>query len=170
MSKYIKYISFILLILFCILCGIIHKTKSKYFVSDSKTAFHINSLISDTIKPTIIVKKTNNIEKVLNDDEYFSDTDIELNYYDNTKINKAEYWYNEKNKNFNGNGSVLSLNTKFTKEGWYKIVVTDIFNNTNQSVILIDKTPPNVTVKYYKKNKIGILKTPKQIIMNGGIC
>jgi len=145
MKKYI--ITLIILLSFVFL--FVDEALGKYSISDTKTAFNIKKLMNDDIKPTININSVNIV-----DDKYFTFENVKIDYFDNIKVKDAKYWYNEKNENFMGSGENFESGEYFINEGYYKIVVTDLFGNINTSIVILDKTPPNVTVNFYKKGEV----------------
>ena len=141
-----KYLYFIMVILSIFIGSCVYyQTYSKYVLTDSKIGFHIDKLMDDKIKPTIIVDDPDSDTEVsLTDEKHYTNEDVKVNFDDNIKVGKAEYWYNEDDEIFEGEGEGFEDGTILTEEGWHKIVITDIFDNTNTVVILIDKTAPTI--------------------------
>ena len=134
-----KYILLIICIALISIICIVKSTYSKYVITDSKVAFHIDKLMEDKVKPTI-----DGNDKSYTDEEYYTNQDQKIDYDDNIKVADARYWYNEDEKEFPGDGKKFDSGTIFTEEGWYKIVITDIFDNTNTVIFLLDKTNPTI--------------------------
>lgn len=142
MKSKIRYIIVIACIVFLSILCFIKFTSSKYVLTDCQAGFHIDKLMEDKIKPTIKITEPNQSEKNLLDERYYTNKDIIVDFDDNIKVATAKYWYNEDDEIFEGDGKDFSNKTKFSNEGWYKIVITDIFDNTNTVIILLDKTAP----------------------------
>ncbi len=80
--------------------------------------------------------------------------DITINTNDNIKIKTSEYYYNPTNSNFDGiDSNVFEGDKKITNEGYYKIVAIDTSGNKTEIIILLDKSAPDIVVKYYKKGE-----------------
>lgn len=144
MRNKIIYILLIIGILMISTFWILNRTYSKYVIIDSKVAFHIDKLMDDKIKPTIDATDPDDNKKNYTDEEYYTNKDQKIDYDDNIKVANAKYWYNEDEKEFSGEGKEFESGTVFTDEGWYKIVITDIFDNTNTVIFLLDKTAPTI--------------------------
>ena len=156
----------ILLIIFGVLLS--QKTYAKYVLSDSlsmkvyidKTP-PIISVTSDGKKEdfdksqTDLVKRTN---------------DVTIDTTDNIKIDYNEVYYNPTTNNFDGKTPTRFDNGKqLTDEGYYKVVAVDTSGNKTEIIILLDKSAPNVTVKFYKKGEVSSLnRSVLDITRNGG--
>lgn len=160
----------LMIILLCIMFAILlcQNTYAKY-------------VMSGTLSMEVYIDKTPPIIDVTNKNgqtESYTRTttdlikktdDVTLDTRDNVKIDYNEYYYNPSNNNFDGKTPTRFNNgKKLTDEGYYKVVAVDTSGNKTEIIILIDKTPPDVTVKFYKKAKIGLL-TQGTIFQNGGV-
>lgn len=137
-------------------------------------------IIMDKVAPVISVEADNKEKENYSStmvDIVKENSDITLNTSDNFAIDYNEFWFNSSSNSFSGNSTRFDNGKKLTDEGYYKIVAHDIFGNTTTIIVLLDKTPPEVTVKYYKKNQISML-TKECInnlfynvnsLMNGGV-
>lgn len=106
--------------------------EAKYVLSYTN---EIAKIYIDNVNPTI--------EGVEEDGKY--NQDVKVTYYDNTKIKNAVYYYNSEIKNFDVEPQTFESGHMFTEEGYYKILVTDIYNNQTQiETFLIDKTAPQI--------------------------
>lgn len=139
-----KYLIIMVMCIILILIGITYKIYAKYVLSENIIAFHIDKLMEDKIKPTIDAIDPDNNDTSLTDEEYYTNKDTTIDYDDNIKVETAKYWYNEDEKEFHGEGNDFESGTIFSDEGWYKIEVTDIFENKNTVILLIDKTAPTI--------------------------
>ena len=73
---------------------------------------------------------------------------------DNVEIEKNEYYFNTVGPNFGGMISKeFTSGQVFSEEGFYKIVASDISGNKTEIIVLIDKSAPEVTLKYFKKSE-----------------
>lgn len=80
--------------------------------------------------------------------------DITINTSDNIKIQYNEYYYNASNNNFDGvSGTRFDDGKKITEEGYYKVVSVDTSGNKTEIIILLDKSAPDVIVRYFKKGE-----------------
>ena len=130
MKKLLSKIIFIIII-----CNILFFIKfveiyAKYVIETSKEVIHIQK--ADNEKPSI------NNRKYDVDYENFN-TDVTINYNDNTGIKYAKYWFNSKEKVFENEGIDFENNTKFDISGWYKVEVSDLYDNKTSYIFLIDK-------------------------------
>lgn len=83
-----------------------------------------------------------------------NNSEVTINTSDNIKIKNNEYCYNPTENNFNNiSPSEFKSGNTFTEDGYYKIIATDTSNNKTEIIVLIDKTPPEVKVEYYKKGE-----------------
>lgn len=147
----ISIISFVL-ILFLILFS--QTTYAKYILNNNlglelyidKTPPTIN-IKSDTMDETYSKSDLNNIIK--------ENKEITVNTSDNIKIDYNEYYYNSLANDFNNiQANKFDSGTKFTDDGYYKFVAIDTSGNKTEIIVLIDKTPPDVEVKFYKKGEV----------------
>lgn len=83
-----------------------------------------------------------------------NNSEVTINISDNIKIKNNEVCYNPNENNFNG---IIPTEFKtgdvFNEDGYYKITAIDTSNNVTEIIILIDKTPPEVKVEFYKKGE-----------------
>lgn len=158
------------IIIFSILCMIFSQIAfAKYILADNinlkvfidKTPPVIN-LTSNNINEE---HKTSDLENVIKDN-----TDITITTSDNVKIKTNEYIYNPSEKNFNDK-EVIPFETGkiFTEEGYYKIIATDTSSNKTEIIFLIDKTPPTVNVKFYKKGEEPKIANSKQVLVAAAV-
>lgn len=99
--------------------------------------------------------------------------DVTLDTSDNIKIDYNEIYYNPAENNFDEKTPTNFENEKeLTDEGYYKVVAVDTSGNKTEIVVLIDKTPPDVIVKYYKKGQISLVNNVLKIenLGNGGVA
>ncbi len=137
MKKLLSKIIFIIII-----CNILFFIKfveiyAKYVIETSKEVIHIQK--ADNEKPSI------NNRKYDVDYENFN-TDVTINYNDNTGIKYAKYWFNSKEKVFENEGIDFENNTKFDISGWYKVEVSDLYDNKTSYIFLIDKKFDNLRI------------------------
>ena len=86
--------------------------------------------------------------------------EIKINTSDNIKIEYNEYYYNASNNDFNNiQATRFESGTSFLDDGYYKFVSVDTSGNKTEILVLIDKTPPEVEVKFYKKGQVAQAKT-----------
>lgn len=99
-------------------------------------------------------------------------SDLTIDTRDNIKIDYNEYYYNPASNNFDGKTPTRFNNGQtFTEEGYYKVVSVDTSGNRTEIIILLDKSAPNVNVKFYKKGEVSLLKNNNITTnMNGGVC
>lgn len=143
-----------IIVIFCLLFGALLSQKSfaKYILQDNlKMSVYIDKT------PPIINVITNGEKETFNktqtDIEKRTD-DIIVNTNDNIKIKTNEYYYNPSRPNFEEvESNIFEGNKSLTNEGYYKIVATDTSSNKTEIIILIDKTPPTVTYRYFKKGE-----------------
>lgn len=141
-------------ILFCLLFGMLISQKSfaKY-------------IMQDTLQMSVYIDKTPPVINIVTngEKESFSKTqtdivkktdDIIVNTNDNIKIKTNEIYYNPLKPEFNGiDSNNFEGDKAITDEGYYKIIATDTSGNKTEIIILLDKSAPNVTVRYFKKNE-----------------
>lgn len=144
MRRKLKYLLLVIVVLIVSVFCFTNRTYSKYVLTDNTVAFHIDKLMDDKIKPTIDGTDPDGNTNSHTDEEYYTNKDQKIDYDDNIKVADARYWYNENDKEFPGEGKKFESVTIFTEEGWYKIVITDIFGNTNTVIFLLDKTAPTI--------------------------
>lgn len=97
--------------------------------------------------------------------------DTKIDTSDNIKIDHNEIRYNPSENKFDDKEPVNFDNGKtITDEGFYEITAIDTSGNTTKIVVLIDKSAPEVTVKFHKKNEISNLefKNTNDVFRNGG--
>lgn len=97
--------------------------------------------------------------------------DTKIDTSDNIKIDHNEIRYNPSENKFDDKEPVNFDNGKtITDEGFYEITAIDTSGNTTKIVVLIDKSVPEVTVKFHKKNEISNLesKNTNDVFRNGG--
>lgn len=88
--------------------------EAKYVLSYKNT---IAQVYIDNINPTI--------EGVEANGKY--NQDITVKYYDNTEIERAIYYYNSEKEDFNVKPENFESGHVFSEEGYYRIIVTDIY-------------------------------------------
>ena len=127
-----KLSKIIVLLISIILFCMPNVTEAKYVLYCTN---EIADICIDTIKPTV--------EGVEEDGKY--NNDVKVTYYDNTQIKSAVYFYNNEIKELNIEPQAFESGHIFKQEGYYKIVVTDIYENQTQiETFLIDKTFPQI--------------------------
>ena len=144
--------------------------------NDGYYHFKLEDVAGNTNEYTVVIDKTPPVISVKPDGESKTDypnttndvikssKNITLSTSDNFEIDYNEYWYNPNSNSFNGEGTRFDNGKKLEDDGYYKITAHDTFGNTTTIIILIDKTPPEVTVKYYKKNQISLLNTNDNLL------
>ncbi len=81
--------------------------------------------------------------------------DVNVKFSDNLGIKSAKYWFNQTEKVFNDqNVANLENNTTFSMSGWYKVEVTDLYNNKTIYIFLIDKEFNNISVNATSANDV----------------
>lgn len=121
----------------------------------------------DKTPPTINVKSQTR-------DEIYSKTDLDnivkensevtITTDDNVQIDYNEYYYNSTNNDFSDiEGQKFDSGTKFSEDGYYKFLAVDTSGNQTEIVVLIDKTPPETEVKFYKKGEVAQASNSKII-------
>ncbi len=122
-------------------------------------------IIQDTLQMSVYIDKTPPTINIITNGERESFTktptdiikrtqEITVNTDDNIKIKTNEIYYNPTSQNFEKiTSNNFDEDVKITDEGFYKIVATDTSNNKTEIVILLDKSAPEVVVKYYKKGE-----------------
>ena len=158
----------ILLLIFGMLLS--QKTYAKYIMSDSlsmkvyidKTP-PVISVTSDVKKENFLTTQTDLVKRT---------KDITLDTTDNIKIAYNELYYNPTTNNFDGKIPIRFDNSKqLIDEGYYKVVATDTSGNKTEIIILLDKSAPNVTVRFYKKGEVSLFYNEyENITANGGVC
>ena len=103
---------------------------AKYVIEEKYEVINIKNADSD--KPYI------NNRNYDVDYENFN-TDVTINYIDNLKIKYAKYWFNENEEVFEGDGIDFESGTTFNKSGFYKVEVSDMYNNKTIYIFIIDK-------------------------------
>ena len=108
--------------------------------------------------PPIIFLKNNEIEEryqTMPNDIIIKKSDVIIRASDNVAIERNYYYYNSINSDFSGISSTeFDDEITFSEEGYYKIISVDTSGNTSEIILLIDTSPPTVTVRYYKKDEI----------------
>ena len=134
--------------------------------------------MADSKQMSVYIDKTPPIIELVNGNnkEEFSKTDTNIikrtedttiNTSDNIKIERSEIYYNPTNNNFDGRTPTNFENGKEIKdEGYYKVVAVDTSGNKTEIIILLDKSAPDVTVRYFKKGEISLVKN---ILEDGGM-
>lgn len=80
--------------------------------------------------------------------------EVTINTSDNIKIQYNEYYYNASNNNFDEvSGTRFDNGKTLTEEGYYKVVSVDTSGNKTEIIILLDKSAPDVMVRYFKKGE-----------------
>lgn len=112
----------------------------------------------DKTPPTINLKSDNlnnnynksDLSNVIKDNK-----EITINTSDNIEIDYNEYYYNSTKNDFNNIvANRFESGTKISNDGYYKIITVDTSGNKTEIIVLIDKTPPEVNVKFYKKGEV----------------
>lgn len=161
-------------IIFCLFLGIFlcQKSYAKYVLGGN---LEMNVYIDKT-PPVIDLTndgKTETFPKTQPDIIKRTD-DTKIDTSDNIKIDHNEIRYNEAENNFDNKEPENFDNGKtITDEGYYEITAIDTSGNTTKIIVLIDKSAPEVTVKFYKKNQVSNLelKNTNNVFGNGGaIC
>ncbi len=155
-------------IIFCLLFGTLLSQNSfaKYVIQDTLQM----SVYIDKTPPTINVITNGETESFTKNqtDIVKRMQDITVNTDDNIKIKTNKCYYNPTQPNFEGlESDNFEGDKKIADEGYYKIVATDTSENMTEIIILIDKTPPDVTVKFYKKSEEPKVSNSKQVLVAG---
>ena len=154
----IKRIYVIAILCIMALLFFVPKTYAKYVLSGSLSM----EIYIDKTPPIIdVTNKDGSTESYpqTTSDVIKKNDDVILNTRDNVKIDYNEYYYNPTDNNFDGKTPTRFDNgKKLEDEGYYKIIAVDTSNNKTEIIILIDKTPPEVTVKFYKKGQISLIR------------
>lgn len=140
---------------------------AKYTLSDSTS---LEVYIDKTAPVINLVTKDKNetFSKSNLDDVEKNNSEVTINTSDNIKVEKNEYYYNPSENNFdNKEPSPFDSGKEFIDDGYYKIVTTDTSGNKTEIVILIDKTPPDVEVKFYKKGEESKIATMQTVLSTG---
>ena len=165
MIKKIIYIMGIICLILLII--MVHKTYAKYVLNDD---LQLDIYIDKT--PPVINITGNNTDESYNQSKtelIKKSEDLTLNTSDNIQISYNEYYYNSSENNFDGKTPTRFENGQdLTDEGYYKIIAVDTSGNRTEIIVLIDKTPPNVTVRFYKKGRISLIN--ENYIANGGVA
>lgn len=86
--------------------------------------------------------------------------EIKITTSDNIKIDYNEYYYNASSNDFNNiQSNRFESGASFSDDGYYKFISVDTSGNKTEILVLIDKTPPDVEVKFYKKGQIAQTST-----------
>lgn len=150
---------FVLITVILVLVELIPVSYAKYVMNE-----YISLKVNIDKTPPIIIIATENTE------ENYTKTDLEtvisksseilISSSDNVKIDYNEYKYNPISKDFLNSESIKFDNdTIFTEDGYYKVTSVDTSGNKTEIIILIDKTPPEVEVNFYKKGQETQAKT-----------
>lgn len=132
----------------------------------------MNIYFSKNVNAKYIYTKTENIFKIQNADNIFPEingknynvydeeftTNITVNFSDNLGIKYSKYWYKEDNNLFSEKDNGIDFKTGFVfeKSGYYKIEVSDLYDNKIQYSFLIDKevNKSEINVLYEDENQI----------------
>lgn len=160
--------------IFCmiLLSGLCQKTYAKYILNGN---LDMNVYIDKTPPVINITDKdgTKDSFPKTQDDVVKRKDDVTIDTKDNIEIDHNEIRYNPTENNFDDKTPEnFDDGKKLDKEGYYEITAIDTSGNKTVIVILIDKSAPNVVVKYYKKNQISSVKCQEKIntvIENGGV-
>lgn len=127
-----KKIKVAILMLSVVLFSMQQVVEAKYVFSYENTIAQMN-----------IDRKAPIIEGVEENENY--NQDVSITYYDNTKIKNAVYYYNSEVAEFKDHAKDFESGHIFKEEGYYKIIVIDIYGNEAKiEKFLIDKTPPEI--------------------------
>lgn len=144
-----------LICLFLLLACLIFSQYSfaKYVINETSNL----EVYIDKTPPIINIKTENseeNYTKTDLDTIIQKNSEITVSSSDNVKVDYNEYQYNSTTKDFSTSEPTKFDNgTTFTEDGYYKITSVDTSGNKTEIVILIDKTPPDVEVNYFKKGE-----------------
>lgn len=128
-------------------------------------------IVKDTLNLEIFLDKTPPIIEIMSNGEIeaFTQTqtdsikkasDITVYTKDNVEIKYNEFYYHPDCSDFSQiKSQPFEDGTKFTEEGYYRIITVDTSDNQTEVVILLDKSAPEVFVQYFKK---GQAKTIRQ--------
>lgn len=127
-----KFLKIVLLIMSIILLSMQNVVYAKYVFSYEDTSIQME-----------IDKKAPIIEGVEENGKY--NHDVQIYYYDTTGIKQAIYYYNSEEAKFDNTAIHFESGSKFSKEGYYKIIVIDNYHNIAKiEQFLIDKTKPEI--------------------------
>lgn len=150
MKNKISVISIVLL-LFCLAFS--QYSFAKYVINEQAEL----KVYIDKTPPTINIKSANNEQKFsLTDLDTVikENSEIAVSTTDNIQIDYNEYYYNSVDKIFSDKEATkFDSGTVFSEDGYYKISTIDTSGNKTEIIILIDKTPPDVQVNYFKKGE-----------------
>lgn len=130
--KKIMYFSvfFILINLFCF-----NNAYAKYVIEEKYEIVNIKNVDSES--PYINGVNYDVQNEIFNED-------VTIDYEDNLKVKYAKYWYNSETCEFDGEGQEFDSGTIFSLDGWYKIEVSDMYNNVTTYIFGIDKKFDNI--------------------------
>ena len=125
------------------------------------------SVYVDKTPPIIDLVCNNNTERFIESKaELLKKSDnVKITTSDNIAIKYNEYYYNSNTNDFTGKEPCRFDNTEELREdGYYKVVGVDTSGNTTEITLLIDKTPPEITYRYFKKG-LSLAKREKNTIV-----
>ena len=165
MKKKICIMLLICILFSCLLTS--QKSFAKYVILDKKQM----NVYFDKTPPTITITNPNGDKESYDKtkDEVIKKTEnITVDTDDNVKIDHNEVRYNPTEKDFEGKEPVEFENGKeFEDEGYYEITAVDTSGNKTVIVILIDRSAPEVTVKFYKKGQVSISRNYNETLTGG---
>ena len=155
--------------IFCVLftCMITQSCFAKYIMSSQKQM----SVYIDKTPPTITITTPSGDKEVYDktkDDVIKKTEDVTVDTDDNIKIDHNEIRYNPTEKDFDGKEPTEFENRKkLEDEGYYEIKAVDTSGNTTTIIILLDKSAPEVTVKFYKKGEVSLNSNYNNLLLGG---
>ena len=155
--------------IFCVLFTymITQSCFAKYIMSSQK---QMNVYIDKT-PPTITITTPNGDNETYDktkDDVIKKTENVTVDTDDNVKIDHNEVRYNPTEKDFEGKEPVQFENGKeFEDEGYYEIKAVDTSGNETVIVILIDKSAPEVFVRFYKKGQVSTSRNYNETLTGG---
>ena len=153
-----KKIYFFTILVIVVLFSLTIPSLAKYVLDDNIEL----SVYIDKTPPIINLESNNkseNYPKTDLDNVIGKNSDTKATTSDNVAVKENRYYYNSTVPNFDGvEAQNFESEKTFTEDGYYKIESEDTSGNTTEIVVLIDKTPPDITVNYYKKGE-----EPKEI-------
>lgn len=156
--------------IFCVLFTymITQSCFAKYIMSSQK---QMNVYIDKT-PPTITITTPTGDDETFDktkDDVIKKTENVTVDTDDNIKIDHNEVRYNPTEKDFEGKEPIEFENGKeFEDEGYYEITAIDTSGNKTVIIILIDKSAPDIFVKFYKKGSVS-LNTSYEKTWTGGV-
>lgn len=142
----------VVFLFFMFLLMITQKSYAKYVLDGS---LQMSVYIDKT--PPVIDLTNNGVKETYaqtSNDLIKKSGDVVIDTSDNIKIDYNEFYYNPTTNDFEGKTPTrFESGRTFTEDGFYKIVAVDSSGNKTEIVFLIDKTPPDITYRFFKKGQ-----------------